>query len=126
MIYGAAYSQAAFLRFVTQHDATSCGVVGPRMKSPVRKGFGQPRIISIDGSARFLRRHLRRDHNRGSRIEERDRVVDCGYVPAVERDQTSRSYLDLFSCGSFPDDLAIQRAGLHVQPPVVFQQICIG
>src|SRR5262249_28790132 len=53
------------------------------------------------------------------RIEGRHTIGDRGHVPIGERDQTPRCDRYLLAGGSLPEDLSIQRPGLHVEPPVV-------
>jgi hypothetical protein len=51
-------SQAAFSRRVTQHDPTIFRVTAQVMKHSTRKGSRLPRVIAVDGGARFVRYHL--------------------------------------------------------------------
>ena len=112
--------EAALFGRMAQHDAPVFGIAGSRMEHPARKGSRQSRITPVVAGAGFIRRHLRRDHDKGLRIEECHTIGDGGHVPVGERDQTSRCDRHLFAGGSLPKDLAVERPGLHVEPPVVF------
>ena len=53
-------------------------------------------------------------------------VGDGGHVPIGERDQTPGCDRHLFACRRLPEDLPVERPGLHVEPPVVAQEVRIG
>src|SRR6516165_8174381 len=105
---------------MAQHDAPVFGIAGSRMEYPARKGSRQSRITCVARGAGFIRPHLRRDRDKGLRIEECHTIGDGGYVPIGERDQTSRCDRYPFAGWSLPEDLPVECAGLHVEPPVIF------
>ena len=47
-------------------------------------------------------------------------------MPVGKRDQTPGCDQHLFAGGRLPEDLAVERPGLHVEPPVVAQEVRIG
>ena len=78
MISGTRHCQPALFGRMAQHDATPCRMTGSWIKNPGLKRLWPVADHQHDGSDRFMRR-LRRDHDRGIRIEERHRVGNGGY-----------------------------------------------
>jgi hypothetical protein len=118
--------QAAFLGRVAQHDPAVFGVAGSVMEHPVCKDPRLAWIVRIGEDTRFISLHLRRDHDRGRRIEERHTVGDGGHVAVGEGDQTPGGDQNLFAGRRLPENLPVERPGLHIKPPVVAQQVRIG
>jgi hypothetical protein len=112
--------EAALFSRIGQHDAPVFGIADSRMEYPARKDSRQSRINPVVAGAGFIGRHLRRDHDKGLCIEDCHTIGDGGHVPVSERDQTSGCDRHLFAGGSLPEDLPVERPGLHVEPPVVF------
>src|SRR5215471_5687848 len=111
---------------MAQHDPAVFRIAGSWMEHPTGKAPGLPRIVGVDEGVGLIRLHLRRDHNRGRRVEERYAVSDGGHVPIGEGDQTPGCDRYLFARGRFPEDLPVERSGLHVEPALVSQEIRIG
>ena len=118
--------QAAVLGRMAQHDAASFGISGARVEHAIGKGPRQPRIVGAGAGARLRQRHLRSDHDGGIRVEERHAIGDRRHVPVGEGDQPPRSDQHLLAGRRLPEDLAVERAGLHVEPPVVIQELGLG
>ena len=123
MINGAGQTEAAFFRAMAQHDPPVSCIAHSRVESAA---FKNPRLPGITGAgirARPVQRHLGRNDNGRRRVQEGDAIGNCGHVPIRKRDQTPRRDEHLFSRRRLPDDLAVERARLHVEPPVVLQQV---
>src|ERR1700743_2188593 len=111
---------------MAQHDAAVFDIAGPLMQHAARKGSRQSWIVLIAAGAVFIRRRLRRDHDKSLRIEDCHTIRDGGHVPVNEGNQTSKCNRALFASGSLPEDLPVERSRLHVESPVVIQKMRIG
>src|SRR5215472_9920976 len=119
MVRGTGQSHEALFSCMTQNDATVLRIAGSVMEHRTGEESRLPRIIAVGGGARFVGNHLRRDDYGSFCIEERHTVGDGGHMPMHKRNQTPRRDQHLFACRSLPQDFAVERPGLHVQPPVV-------
>ena len=63
MVSGTRQGQAALFGRMAQHDPTVFGIAGSGMEHPSCKDSRLSRIIRVGAGARFIRRHLRRDHD---------------------------------------------------------------
>src|SRR5215467_16296416 len=68
---GTCQGQAALISRMAQHNATVFRIAASRMEHPSCKGSRLAWVIAVYRRIRFFRRHLRRDHDEGSRIEKR-------------------------------------------------------
>ena len=126
MVDGTRQGQLALFGRVAQHDPTILGVACPGMEQTAGKASGLPRIIPVRAGARLFRHHLRRDHYGGWRVEKRHSVGDGGDVLVGERDQTPRCDQHLFACRRLPENVPVERPGLHVEASLAAQQVRIG
>src|SRR5580692_6930975 len=102
------------------------GVAGAVMEHWLRKEPRLSRIVRVSDGARFIYCHLRRDHEGCRRITKSHLVGDGGHVPIGERHQTPGCDQHLFAGRRLPEDLPVERPGLHVEPTVVAQEARIG
>ena len=126
MVGGTRQGQPALFGRVAQHDPTILGVACPGMEQTAGKAPRLSRIVPVRAGARLFSHHLRRDHDGGGRVEKRHTVGDGGDVPVGEGDQTPGRDQHLLACRRLPQDLAVERPGLHVEPSLVAQQVRIG
>ena len=111
---------------MTQHNSlVSCiahsGMQSAAFENPRLSGITAPRIW-----ARPVHRHLGRDYKGRRRVQESDAIGNGGHVPIRKRYQTSRRDEHLFSRRREPNDFPVERASLHVEPPVILQQLGMG
>src|SRR6266545_8163882 len=119
MVSSTRQGDAALFSRMTEHDATVFRIAGSVMEKRTGKDSRLARIIPVGASDRLISYHLRRDHDRGLRVEERHTIGDGRHVPMHERNQTPGGNQYLFACGSLPEDFPVERPGLHIQPSVV-------
>ena len=123
MVDGTRQGELALFGRVAQHDPTILGVACPGMEQTAGKAPGLPRIVSVRAGARLFSHHLRRDHDGGGRVEKRHLVGDGGDVLVGEGDQTTRRDQHLLACRHLPQDVAVERPGLHVEASLAAQQL---
>ena len=126
MIDGACQAEAAFFGAMAQHNPpVSCiahsGMECAAFKNPRLSGITAPGI-----RARPVHRHLGRNDKRRRRVQKGDAVGNGGHVLIGKRYQAARGDKHLFSCRCLPNDLPVERPRLHVEPPVILQQLGMG
>ena len=118
-------------RLVAERDAGARRLGQTPLEHPVAEDPPQPRIG--DGAGRHLvlgRRvlpveDLGVDHDRGV-VVDGDLVADRGDVAVLERHEPLGAHVDVLAGRGRPQDVPAQRAGPHVQDPLVAGEACRG
>ncbi len=128
MLDAAGQPHPAVGRFVTQHDAPITNAFYRALKHPARKAPAPTGVADrglFDGIG-LLIIYLRRNDHGCVGVQNGDLIRDRRQVPVLKRDEPARFDGHVLARRRLPQNLPVERPGLHVERAFEAEQCCGG